>query len=253
MKTGESMGRDWDVRARKDAFYYIATWRKDWDGASFFQSGEDDYEKLVKTTLERHGFSPQGKTMLELGCGTGRMTRAFARQFDRVLAFDVSAEMLDRARALHPGIENITWVQGSGTDLSLVPTGSLDFVFSYLVLQHLPTEALVHSYIREILRALAAGGACLFQFNGTTEKDMNWKGRTIWGALDALWAAGLPGASKSVARLLGLDPEMAGENWRGVSVRTEHVAATVRAHGGSVLELSGEDTPMAWCYARKSP
>ena len=27
----ESMRRDWDERARKDAYFYIATWRKDWE------------------------------------------------------------------------------------------------------------------------------------------------------------------------------------------------------------------------------
>jgi hypothetical protein len=25
------MQRDWDERARKDAFFYIASWRSDWD------------------------------------------------------------------------------------------------------------------------------------------------------------------------------------------------------------------------------
>jgi SAM-dependent methyltransferase len=252
VKAAESMRRDWDKRARKDAFYYIASWRKDWDEASFLRSGEDDYEKFVKPALERQGFSPRGKTMLELGCGAGRMTRVFAREFSGVQGFDVSSEMLDRARALHRGIENITWVQGNGTDLSPVPTASVDFVFSYLVLQHLPAEVLVHSYIREILRVLTDGGVCLFQFNGTAEKYMNWKGRAIWGVVDALWSANLPGASRSAAKLLGLDPEMAGKSWHGAGVRSENVAATIRASAASVLELSGEDTPMAWCCARKS-
>ena len=37
------MQRDWDERARKDAFFYIASWRSDWDDKSFFESGEQDY------------------------------------------------------------------------------------------------------------------------------------------------------------------------------------------------------------------
>jgi len=36
--TTEFMRQDWDERARKDAFYYIASWRKDWTEESFFQS-----------------------------------------------------------------------------------------------------------------------------------------------------------------------------------------------------------------------
>jgi SAM-dependent methyltransferase len=252
IKIAESMRQDWDERARKDAFYYIASWRKDWDEASFWRSGEEDYERLVARTLERCAFSPQGKTMLELGCGAGRMTRSFARQFNRVIAFDVSAEMLSRAQALHDGSERIEWTQGNGTNLGGIPAGSVDFVFSYLVLQHLPEESLVHSYVREILRVLSSDGICLFQFNGSSEKSMNWKGRATWALVDALWGMRLKRASRSTADLLGLDPEMAGKSWHGVCVGAERVAQTVREGSGNVLELSGVNTPMAWCCAKKT-
>jgi SAM-dependent methyltransferase len=251
-KLAEAMRRDWDQRARKDAYFYIASWRKDWDESSFFESGEADYQKLVAPVLERVQFLPQGKTMLELGCGTGRMTRSFATKFSRVIGFDVSAEMLDRAKNLNRGIENISWVQGNGADLGNIPDGSVDFVFSYLVLQHLPAENLVHSYVREILRILAAGGICLFQFNGTAEKHMNWKGRFAWSVIDSLWALRLSAASRSMAKMLGMDPEMAGNSWHGVGLDAEHVARTIRSSGSVVLELSGVNTPMAWCCAKKA-
>lgn len=248
----ESMRRDWDERARKDAYFYIATWRKDWDATSFFKSGEEDYERLVSPVLEHLKFLTHEKTMLELGCGTGRMTRTFAQKFSRVLGFDVSHEMLDRARLLNDGIDNITWVQGNGADLSNITSGSVDFVFSYLVLQHLPAENLVHSYIREILRVLANGGICLFQFNGTPEKFMNWKGRLAWGAIDLLWSMRLNWASRSAARMLGMDPEMAGNSWHGVGVKSENVSQTINSNGGAVLECSGVNTAMAWCCARRT-
>ncbi len=250
-QVAEAMRQDWDERARKDAFYYIASWRKDWDEPSFWRSGEEDYERLVAQTLERCAFSPHGKTMLELGCGAGRMTRSFAQRFASVIAFDVSAEMLSRARALDNGDKRIEWRLGNGTDLDGVPAGSVDFVFSYLVLQHLPDERLVHSYVREILRVLSSGGICLFQFNGSPETSMNWKGRAAWSVVDGLWAMRLERASRSVAKLLGLDPEMAGKSWHGVCVASERVAQTVSENGGKVLELSGVNTPMAWCCAQK--
>jgi SAM-dependent methyltransferase len=252
IKIAEAMRHDWDERARKDTFFYIATWRKDWDEASFWRSGDEDYERLVARTLERFAFSPQGKTMLELGCGTGRMTRSFARQFSRVIAFDVSAEMLSRAQALYHGSGRIEWTQGNGINLGGTPAGCVDFVFSYLVLQHLPEESLVHSYVREILRVLSPDGICLFQFNGSSEKTMNWKGRAATVLIDALWGMGLTRASRSAANLLGLDPEMAGKSWHGVCVAAERVMQTVHESGGNVLELSGVGTPMAWCCAKKS-
>jgi len=250
-KFAEAMRQDWDERARKDAFYYIASWRKDWDEASFWRSGEEDYGRLVARTLERYTFPPEGKMMLELGCGAGRMTRSFARRFHRVIAFDVSVEMLSRARALLSGSENIMWVHGNGTDLASVPSGSVDFVFSYLVLQHLPEESLVHLYIREILRVLSSRSICIFQFNGSTEKNMNWKGRAAWSLADALWGMRLRCASHLMVKFLGLDPEMAGKSWHGACVAAERVAQTVSKSDGIVLELSGAGTPMAWCCARK--
>lgn len=251
-KLVESMRQDWDTRARKDAFFYIASWRKDWNESSFFQSGEDDYKRFVAEVLSRHRFSPQGKLMLELGCGAGRMTGSFAQRFDRVLACDVSAEMLERARSLHREISNISWMQSNGADLAGVPSGSVDFVFSYLVLQHLPSEILFHAYVGEIVRVLANGGICLFQFNGTAEENMNWRGRMAWAFLNSLWALRLRNATRSIAALLGLDPEMAGRTWHGVAVRPPSVVATVEKNGGFILEQSGQDTPMAWCCAQKA-
>ena len=36
--TTDTMRRDWDERARKNAFHYIASWRKEWDLAAFLAS-----------------------------------------------------------------------------------------------------------------------------------------------------------------------------------------------------------------------
>jgi SAM-dependent methyltransferase len=249
----ESMRRDWDDRARKDAFYYIASWRRDWDLPGFLASGEEDCERLVVPALQRAGFSPEGKTMLELGCGAGRMTHAFAKRFERVIAFDVSSEMLSRARQNLKGEHNVTWMQGNGIDLREAPDESVDFVFSYLVLQHLPKDELVRAYIREMHRVLRRDGLCLFQFNGMRRPTMNWRGRLVWAGVDALWSIGLEGVSRWAARLFGFDPQMAGKSWHGIAMSAGEVVESVRESGGTVLELSGEETPMAWCCAKKAP
>src|SRR5256885_8096495 len=83
------MRRDWDERARSNAFHYIASWRKDWNLKSFVDSGDEDYERLVRPILETLQFDPRGKSMIELGCGAGRMTRSFAQRFAQVTAVDI--------------------------------------------------------------------------------------------------------------------------------------------------------------------
>ncbi|MGH9758472.1 MAG: methyltransferase domain-containing protein [Candidatus Acidiferrales bacterium] len=252
MRAVESMRRDWDERARKDAFYYIASWQKDWDLQAFFKSGEDDYNRLVAPLFQRTSFLPQGKTAIELGCGAGRMTRAFAAHFSHVAAFDISEEMLKKAKALLPECGNVTWLHSNGGDLREADGESVDFVFSYLVLQHLPQEELVRAYIREMLRVLRRDGLCLFQFNGSKRPTMNWKGHMAWKVIDSLWAMRLRGVSRSLAKLAGFDPEMAGNSWHGTSIAAARVAETVRSAGGAVIEMIGENTAMAWCSARKT-
>jgi SAM-dependent methyltransferase len=249
--TTDSMRRDWDNRARKDAFFYIASWRQDWNEEAFFDSGEEDYQRLAAKVLEARGFAPEGKRMLELGCGAGRMTRSFAQRFETVFAFDISAEMLARAKVLQPEARNINWILGNGADLAQIADGSVDFVFSYLVLQHLPEEELVKKYIAEMFRVTSTGGLCLFQYNGTVRTNMNWKGRMAWSAMDLLWTVRLRGLAKTVAKIFGLDPEMAGKNWHGVAVKAGTIKEAAQASGGERIEIFGEDTPMAWCCAAK--
>jgi SAM-dependent methyltransferase len=247
------MRRDWDARARKNAFHYIASWRKEWDPESFIASGQEDFERLVIPVLTRYDLPAAGKCMLELGCGAGRMTGSFAEHFKHVYAFDLSREMLSRARQIHTAEKNILWLLSNGADLSCVASASMDFVFSYLVLQHLPEEALAFQYIREMLRVLRPGGVFLFQFNGGFDPTMNWRGRLAWGVMDAVRATRLGMLSRTVASALGLDPALAGKSWRGASIPAGSVAECVHASNGMVREINGENTPMAWCCGIRRP
>lgn len=251
MNSAESMRRDWDDRARKNSLYYIASWREEWDLPAFFQSGEEDYERLVAPTLTKFGFSPSGKTMLDVGCGVGRMARAFSSRFARVSALDLSSEMLEQAKQLLWRIPNISLVHANGIDLRPLADESVDFVFSYLVLQHLPEESLVQSYVREMIRVLSPSGLCLFQFNGSERSAMNWRGRLAWGLINGIWNLHLCIAARAVAKFLGLDPRMAGKSWHGPAISGSRIEAVVCSAGGEVLEIRGTGTPMAWCCARK--
>jgi ubiquinone/menaquinone biosynthesis C-methylase UbiE len=251
VKTTETMRRDWNERAKKNAFHYIASWRKEWDLNSFLASGEEDYQRFVLPVLERCKIAPSGKVMIELGCGAGRMTPSFAIRYERVLALDLSVKMLERARQVHSKQKNILWLCASGADLAYLASDSADFVFSYLVFQHLPSEDLVFAYVREILRVLQPGGAFLFQFNGSHSPTMNLRGRIVWGVVDTLWSAKLIWLSHAVASLSGLDPAAAGKTWRGAAIVASRVGGIVQSNGGEIREMSGVNTPMTWCCGVK--
>jgi SAM-dependent methyltransferase len=77
---------------------------------------------------------------LEIGCGLGRFTRALAGRVPRVIALDVSEEMLAvaRRRAANRAIEFI-----SGDAVDVVPgLGSFDLVISLATFRHLPAESI---------------------------------------------------------------------------------------------------------------
>src|SRR6266566_1089265 len=247
----KTMSRDWDERARKNALHYIASWQNEWDLKSSLASGEEDIARMVVPTLERCGLVLAGKRMLELGCGVGRMTHSFARRFEQVYAFDISREMLSRARQIHSGETNILWLLSSGANLACVASDSMDFVFSYLVLQHLPEQALALQYIREMVRVLRPGCAFLFQFNGGFVPTMNWRGRLAWGIVDALWSANLGPLSRAAASAMSLDPAVVGKSWRGASIASSAIFECVRASDIDVVEITGANTPMAWCCGIK--
>jgi SAM-dependent methyltransferase len=246
------MRRDWNERARRNAFFYIASWRGDWKEESFFESGEADYLRLVEPVLEELGFAPDGKTVAELGCGAGRMTRAFARRFGSVVALDISEEMQARAKNYLGDFQNIRWVLTDGATLGGLKTGSVDFVFSYLVLQHYPTAELVAGSIREMVRVLRPGGVFLFQFNGSPRPTMNWRGRTLCSVLDGLSSAGLLGLARGLAKMSRIDPETVGATWRGVTLASEEVERIVRDAGGVPSGFYGTNTPIAWCFGRRA-
>ena len=86
--------------------------------------------------------------------------------------------MLVRAREALSGYRNISYVPGGGTDLAGIDTGSVDAVFSYIVLQHVPTVAGQLAYLRESRRVLRPGGVAAIQIrsNTPTARGLDWPG-----------------------------------------------------------------------------
>ena len=243
---GPRMSRDWDERARADAFYY-STWKvgHKWDPEEFFESGERDCELFVDPVIRELGLNAERSAMLELGCGVGRMTKALAARFDIVHATDVSGEMVEQARGHCPELGNVHWEVTNGFDLSSIGDGNLDFAFSFLVFQHVPQKEIVLRNVVEMLRVLRPGGGFLFQYNGETERRVGWRGRVIWGVLDRWRVPVLP-------RLFGIDTREAGKTWDGPPIDGDEVAAWVTGKGGRVVGVRGTGTPAAWCWGVKA-
>lgn len=140
----------WNRAAREDASWYIAT-----ASGPFLERGRRDTDELVAFC----GLQPsRDRTLLEIGAGAGRMTHRFVELYGRVIALDVSDEMLRLGRGNLAGVGNVEWVLGSGTDLDVLADRSVDEVFSYITLQHVPVSAVVLRYLEEAGRVLRPGG-----------------------------------------------------------------------------------------------
>ncbi len=167
----------WDRAAREDATWHIANAAAT-DKNDFLAAGRRETDLF----LAHAGLVPdRAQTVLEIGCGIGRMTARLAEIYGTVVALDVSQEMLARARAALGRRDNVTYVLGSGSDLAGVEDASVDVVFSYIVLQHVPTVAGQLRYFRETRRVLRRGGTAAIQIraNTPTAWGLDWGGHVV--------------------------------------------------------------------------
>ena len=128
-----------------------------------YKSWADFIEKIIKLN---QGFEEEN-LILDLGCGTGKMTLELARRGYDMTGVDSSSEMLDIARTLaeEEGLCNILWLKQDMREFELY--GTVGVVVSCLdCMNHLTTAsdfkkclALVHNY-------LVPGGLFIFDING---------------------------------------------------------------------------------------
>src|SRR3954462_15370598 len=118
----DKMREDWDERARENARYYVASGQEQWSDDEYFRSGEINVEREILTDLGNvcQGNDPKQMRVLEIGCGTGRITRALAKFFGEVYAVDISGEMVRQARLALRDFTNAHVFQNNGRDLTVV-------------------------------------------------------------------------------------------------------------------------------------
>jgi SAM-dependent methyltransferase len=156
-RSGDPMARFWDARAREDAFFFVDNDQsyRGTDLERFWAEGERALDHVLGLLDVAIG---ENDTVVDIGCGVGRLTRVLAARARAVHAIDVSAEMLSQARELNAHLSNVTWHHGDGTTLQPIPDGVADAVVSHVVFQHIPDPQVTYGYIREMGRVLRVGG-----------------------------------------------------------------------------------------------
>jgi cyclopropane fatty-acyl-phospholipid synthase-like methyltransferase len=194
----EKMRQDWDMRARANARFYVATAQEEWTDEEFYRSGEMTIDEQIRNDMINvcQGKDPRQMRVLEIGCGAGRLTRALANLFGEVHAVDVSGEMVELAQAALAAHPNAHVYLNNGMDLSVVPPLEFDFAFSMIVFQHIPSREVIWNYVREVGRLLRPGALFKFQVQGdpsvesTTEDTWHGVGFSDAQAVEMAGACG---------------------------------------------------------------
>ncbi len=132
------------VRIYNDLFSHVPE-LGDEHGEESLRYAKQNY-RLVKR------FVKPSTVFLEIGAGSGELSRLIAPEVQQLLALEVSAETIARFVAPYNG----KIILSKGVDIPVEP-GAVDCAFSTQVLEHIhPDDALAH--IQNVVRALKPGG-----------------------------------------------------------------------------------------------
>jgi len=213
----EQMQRDWDQRAREDAYYYVAFGRRQQPDEEFFATGWEVAQGLIRELKRLPGGNPRARRALEIGCGPGRLMRALSPYFGEIHGVDVSAEMIRLGREKLRDIRHAHFHHVPDSTLAPFADDSFDFVYSYAVFQHIPERAIVLGYFRETRRVLREGGLARFQINGLPDTGSRY------------------------------------DTWNGVRLTAAEIAAFAWENDFQLLALEGAGTQYMWTTWRKRP
>jgi SAM-dependent methyltransferase len=168
---------DWEELARREPYFPVHTHEGRLASDEFFATGEADVVALLSGVTAVLGREIALTSVLDFGCGAGRLTLPLARRARDVVACDLAPTMLLHARtnAEDAGLQNVTFV--STADLPQVQPASFDFIVSLLVLQYIAPPA-GYALIRTMTALLAPGGVAalhvMLDRAGELHRLMRW-------------------------------------------------------------------------------
>jgi SAM-dependent methyltransferase len=123
------------------------------------------------------------RTILDLGCGTGLLTRELAIDGRRVIGVDPAPAMLAYARR-QPGAERVEWVEG---DASALGRAAADLaVMTGNVAQVFLDDAEWAAALRAIHAALRPGGRLAFESRNPDARDWeHWNRESTYAQFDS--------------------------------------------------------------------
>lgn len=158
MNIAEKMKQDCEQRAQHHARFWIATEHYQ-NEEVFSQSGQETAQWLMTAIGE--AYQPNW-SVLDIGCGIGRVLKPLAPYFQTLADVDVSSTMISQSKAWLADYPHITTLENSGLDLREFCDSSFNLVYSYVAFQHMP-RPVFERYLGEINRVLLPEGYLALQ------------------------------------------------------------------------------------------
>jgi SAM-dependent methyltransferase len=230
--TFEEVRRDWTTLGAADPLWavHVAPDKRggQWDVEEFLALGRQDVA-TAREWLRALGLPVTWRRVLDFGCGAGRLSQALAEHAEEVVGVDVSEPMLATAGKLDRSGGKCRFVHNDVPDLSRFAAGEFDLVYSELVLQHLPLDA-IEAYLAEFMRVLHPGGVAVLQC--TT--------RPLWTSKGVMWRfAPYRLVAWGQRTVLGYPAPM-----RMTALAPDRLRSVVAGHGGEVVDSVSEDIPI---------
>jgi SAM-dependent methyltransferase len=228
--------QDWEELAAVDPLWAILSDPQRrygrWELAEFFATGDTEIAEVLRVAQSLGVPNARGRA-LDFGCGVGRLTRALSARFACCWGIDIAEGMIERARRYNADRENCTFLVNVAPDLRLFETASFDFVYSSIVLQHMPDTATVRRYVAEFLRLVRPGGAVVFQM----PYHIPWRNR--WQLRRRLYALlrRLRVGERYLYDTLGLNPI------RMLAMREAELRSFIVRCGGVVARVEPDSDP----------
>lgn len=227
------MASDWEALGKLDPMWAILSEPQcqfsRWDEAQFFATGQLYVGKLLGS-LEALNLPLSRDKALDFGCGLGRIVRPLSTYFRHVVGLDCSASMIAAAKVKNQHLANCEFVE-CGVPVLPFPANHFDLVHTVIVLQHLPNQADILSYLREFTRILRPGGALVFQLPDLIpfRKRVQLR-RRLWSVLRRVGVA-----EEFLYQKLKLHPI------RMTAVSREKLEATVTEGGCEIVRVNEDD------------
>jgi SAM-dependent methyltransferase len=161
---------EWERWGRLDPYFGVITHPRfrracmtAQDRVDFFKSGQMHVQFLLQTIRRYIDPSFVPESVLDFGCGVGRMLLAFAEIARDVVGLDVAPSMLHEARRNcdEHKVTNVRLLLANST-LSAV-SGTFNLIHSFIVFQHISPE-LVRDLVSRLVKFVAPGGVCCLHF-----------------------------------------------------------------------------------------